>query len=412
MFVVSPLVVVLIAAALGAAVMAFLFQRNRVGAAFWGGVLGTGAGAAGALAFMVPLNFCTFVVDPEAEVPLDSEKILELILGASLIIVGIGLVTWGIYWVASRLLSGQSPIPSPETYPGAFSGTWAGITAIMLLLPTISILAIFHYYPMGQTFRLSTLLARLGAPRTAFVCLSNFTRLFTNPDYWSSVGFSFFLAVSIVFLGLSLSLLIAVMAYQPIKGARIYRTLLIWPYALSPVIAGIVFQLMFNNTAGIYNYVLENTFGFTVAWLLSPRIAPWTIVVTAVWNIMGYNILFYIAGLQNIPNDLLEAASIDGANVFQRFFRITFPLLSPITFFLIVTNTTYAFFDSFGLIDFLTGGGPVNSTTSLMYEVFVVGVENRNLGAAAAQSLVLFLIVIGVTIIQFRASQNRVNYGG
>jgi sn-glycerol 3-phosphate transport system permease protein len=235
--------------------------------------------------------------------------------------------------------------------------------------------------------------------------------LFTDSDYWYSVGLSFFLAFAIIFFSLSLSLLIATMAYQPIKGARIYRTLLIWPYALSPVIAGIIFQLMFNNTAGILNYMLESTFGFKVQWLLNPNIAPWTIVATSVWNIMGFNILFYIAGLQNVPNDLLEAAAIDGANVFQRFFRVTFPMLAPITFFLVVTNTTYAFFDTFGLIDFLTGGGPVNSTSTLMYEVFVVGVENRNLGAAAAQSLILFLIVIGVTIIQFRASEERITYG-
>lgn len=409
MFLISPLVVVLIAAAVGAAGMAYLFQRSGVSTPLWGGLLGSGAGALGGLLAMAPLNFCTFALDPEDTI--DLEKGIEIGLGVGLMGISLGLTMWIIYWGTVRLLRGESLIPRAQSYPGAFTGAWAGITALLLLLPTLLILAIFHYYPMGQTFRLSTMLARLGAPRTAFVCMGNFTRLFTDSDYWYSVGLSFFLAFAIIFFSLSFSLLIATMAYQPIKGARIYRTLLIWPYALSPVIAGIIFQLMFNNTAGILNYILESTFGFKVQWLLSPNIAPWTIVATSVWNIMGFNILFYIAGLQNVPNDLLEAAAIDGANVFQRFFRVTFPMLAPITFFLVVTNTTYAFFDTFGLIDFLTGGGPVNSTSTLMYEVFVVGVENRNLGAAAAQSLILFLIVIGVTIIQFRASEERITYG-
>ena len=185
-----------------------------------------------------------------------------------------------------------------------------------------------------------------------------------------------------------------------------------WPYALSPVIAGIIFQLLFHNVAGVLNHIIDTLFGFKVDWLLRPDIAPWTVVLASTWNIMGFCILFYIAGLQNVPNDLLEAAAIDGANAFQRFFRITFPLLSPITFFLVVTTTTYAFFDSYGLIDFLTAGGPVEATTTMMYEVFEVGVVARNLGSAAARSLLLFMVVIGVTVMQFRFSRGLVTYGG
>ena len=416
MFAISPLIVVLLATAAGAGIMAFLFQQNRLGAGFWGGVLGSGVGAAGALAVMVPMNFCPFVVEVDADETLaaaiETREIIGFILGGSIALASVGLATWVVFMLAGYFLQGRSILPQGEMQLGAFTGKWAGLTAFLLLLPTISILAFFHYYPMGQTFRLSTLLARFGRDRTVFICMDNFTELFADPDYWYSLGLSFFLAIAIMFIGLSLSLLIAVMAHMPIKGARIYRTLLVWPYALSPVIAGIIFQLMFNNTAGVLNYVLESTVGTTVPWLLSPNIAPWTVVMTGVWNIMGYNILFYLAGLQNVPDDLLEAAAIDGANVFERFFRITIPLLSPITFFLIVTNTTYAFFDTFGLIDFLTGGGPVNRTTTMMYEVYEVGVVDRNLGEAAARSMVLFLIVIGVTILQFRASRNRVNYGG
>ena len=416
MFAVSPLVVVLLASAAGAAVMAVLFWQNRIGAGFWGAVLGAGVGAAGALTVMAPMNFCPFVVEVEAEETLASvmgtREIISLGIGGGIVLASVGLASWLAYMLAGYFLQNRSLLPPGDFRPGSFTGKWAGLMAFFLLLPTLAILAFFHYYPMSQTFRLSTLLARFGRDRTVFICMDNFTLLFADPDYWYSVGLSFFLAVAIIVISLSLSLLIAVMAHMPIKGARIYQTLLVWPYALSPVIAGIIFQLIFQNNAGVLNYVLENTTGNTVPWLLNPDIAPWTVVLTGVWNIMGYNILFYIAGLQNVPNDLLEAASIDGANVFERFFRITFPLLSPITFFLIVTNTTYAFFDTFGLIDFLTGGGPVNRTATMMYDVYEVGVENRDLGKAAARSMVLFLIVIGVTMLQFRASRNRVNYGG
>lgn len=301
---------------------------------------------------------------------------------------------------------------SPITRTSPLFKPWLPIPlAATFLSPTLFILLVFIYYPMLDTFSLSTQLARLGAPRTRFICLDNFVRLFGDPDYLYSLSVSFFIAIMVIVLAISLSLFIATMAYLPIKGARIYRTLLIWPYALSPVIAGSIFRLLFNPQAGVINYVLNSTFGFTVPWLLDPNIAPWTIILTSVWNIMGFNILFYIAGLQNVPKDLIEAAAIDGANAVQRFFRITFPLLSPITFFLVVTNTTYAFFDTFGVIDFLTAGGPLNSTSTLMYEVFVVGVQSRDLGKAAAQSLVLFLIVIGITVIQFRASRRTVTYG-
>jgi len=275
----------------------------------------------------------------------------------------------------------------------------------------MAVLVLFIYYPVSETFRLSTLLSRLGTDKTRFECLNNFTRMFDNPEYHQAVIISLLITAAIVIVGLGLSLLIATMAYQPIPGARIYRILLVWPYALSPVIAGAIFQLLLNPSAGIVNHVLEETIGITVPWLQDPNIAPITVIITAIWNIMGYNILFYIAGLQNVPKDLQEAASIDGANPLQVFWRITFPLVSPITFFLIVTNTTYAFFNTFGLIDFLTRGGPLNSTTTMMYSVYEVGIINKDLGKGAAQSLILFLFVIAITIIQFRTSRDRVTYG-
>ncbi len=399
MYHISPFLVVAISAVIGAVALTYIFSRTRRSTPIIGAGLGIIGGVIGASLFMIPLNFCTFETERET---------LDLVLGLALIAVGIAAALSVVNWFAQRLLKGESVI-APDTQPGAFKG---GLPiAAIFLFPTVFILGLFLYYPMFETFRLSTLLARLGTSRTRFECLNNFTRLVDDPGYIDSLIVSFAIAIGIMVFALSLSLLIATMAYLPIKGARFYRILLVWPYALSPVIAGIIFQLLFNPIAGIINYILEGLFGITVPWLLDPNIAPWTIILASVWNIMGFNILFYIAGLQNVPNDLIEAAAIDGANAFQRFFRIVLPSLSPITFFLVVTNTTYAFFETFGLIDFLTGGGPVNSTSTLMYEVYVLGIENRDLGKAAAQSLILFMIVIGITVIQFRTSRNRVSYG-
>lgn len=399
MYHISPELIVALGAVIGAVLLSYIFSRTKRSTPLFGAGLGLVAGGVGTLLVMLPLQFCTFETEREN---------LDFIIGIVLTVASIIFTVVIFNWVAQRFIKGENPI-AIDTQPGAFKG--GGAIAAFFLAPTLVILAVFLYYPMFETFRLSTLLARFGAPRTRFVCLDNFTRLVDNQGYIDSLVISFALALGIITFALSFSLLIASMAYLPIKGARIYRTLLVWPYALSPVIAGIIFRLLFNPTAGVINHVLDNTIGVEVEWLLDPNIAPWTIIMASVWNIMGFNILFYIAGLQNVPNDLIEAAAIDGANAFQRFFRIVLPSLSPITFFLFVTNTTYAFFDSFGVIDFLTEGGPVNSTSSLMYEVYVLGVQNRDLGKAAAQSLVLFVIVIGITAIQFRASRNRVTYG-
>ncbi len=369
-------------------------------------LLGAGSAAAGALILLAPLNFCPFELDGDG-----NTDQLNLLMGVVLLVAGAFLVHRIVLLLAGRWLRGENLSGIADTRSGLYRGPGARLFALFCLAPTLAILAVFLYYPMFDTFQLSTQLARLGAPRTRFVCLRNFNQLFSDPDYGSTVLVSFLLAILIVLFTLSIALLIAQMAYRPITGGRIYRALLVWPYALSPVTAGIIFQLLFHNTAGVLNHVLDSTLGYKVPWLLDPSIAPWTIVIASVWNVLGFCILFYIAGLQNVPDDLLEAAAIDGASPLQRFWRITFPLLAPITFFLVVTTTTYAFFDTYGLIDFLTAGGPVESTTTMMYEVFEVGVVARNLGSAAARSLLLFGIVIGVTIVQFRFSRGRVMYG-
>lgn len=410
MYLVSPLVLLVLVALAGGA-WSFWRARAQGFAALerrpqlWG-LLGAASAAAGALILLAPLNFCPFAVDDDGH----ADR-LNVMLGVFILIAGAFLAHRVVMTLAGRRLRGEGLPGTDETRQGLYRGPGARLFALLCLAPTLTILAIFLYYPMFDTFQLSTQLARLGAPRTRFVCMRNFNQLLGDPDYGRTVLVSFFLAVFIVLFSLAFSLLIAQMAYRPITGGRIYRALLVWPYALSPVIAGIIFQLLFHNTAGVLNHILDTLFGFEVSWLLDPGIAPWTVVIASTWNILGFCILFYIAGLQNVPDDLLEAAAIDGASAWQRFFSITFPLLSPITFFLVVTTTTYAFFDSYGLIDFLTAGGPVESTTTMMYEVFEVGVEARNLGSAAARSLLLFGVVIGVTILQFRFSRGRVTYG-
>jgi len=410
MVAISPLLVILIPSVIGAIAMAFLNSRQNTPIKTkytWArspvslAVVGAVAGALGASFFAVPLQFCTF--DPEFN---HFNADLTFGIGIGLIIIGTVIAINVTNWLLQRFIFGM-PIVE-DTQQGAFNSK---LIPAMLLAPTMAVLLLFIYYPVSETFRLSTLLSRLGTDKTRFECLNNFTRMFDSPDYHQVVIISILMTLSIVIIGLGLSLLIATMAYQPIPGARVYRILLVWPYALSPVIAGAIFQLLLNPSAGIVNHVLETTLGFTVPWLQDPNIAPITVIITAIWNVMGYNILFYIAGLQNVPKDLQEAASIDGANPLQVFWRITFPLVSPITFFLIVTNTTYAFFNTFGLIDFLTRGGPLNSTTTMMYSVYEVGIVNKDLGKGAAQSLILFVFVIAITIIQFRTSRNRVTYG-
>jgi sn-glycerol 3-phosphate transport system permease protein len=202
------------------------------------------------------------------------------------------------------------------------------------------------------------------------------------------------------------------MAYLPVRGAAIYRTLLVWPYAISPAVAGIIFLLMFNPSGGIINHLSGQWFGIKLGWLNDPDVAPWTIILASVWKSMGFNILFYIAGLQNVPTDLIEAGAIDGAGVLRRFWHIVWPLLSPTSFFLLITNVTYAFFETYATIDYLTpGGGPLQSTTTMMYNVIRLGVDNNDLGKAAAQSIVLFLMVIGLTIVAFRTGGRQVTYG-
>lgn len=393
----TPLVIVLLSALAGAGLLALLMRPARRTLPLIA-LTGAGAGVAGGLLFMLPLSFCTF--EPARE-PVD------VIFGIALILTGISAAVLLCRWLL-RAAFARRPLFATEHSPGAFRRGWLGY---LFLGPTIIILLLFLYYPSLDTFRLSTQLVKLGIPRTAFVCADNFTALAGDPRYVQALGVTVLISTAVVVLSMALALMIALVAYLPIRGARIYRTLLVWPYAVSPVVAGVIFLLIFNPLAGIFNHFFSMIFGVSIPWLNNPAFAPWAVILASVWKSLGFNILFYIAGLQNVPADLLEAASIDGATAWRRFWSITFPMLSPITFFLLITNVTYAVFETFGTIDALTSGGPLGSTTTLMYRIYDIAFTNRDLGKAAAQSIVLFVLVIGFTVLQFRTTARRVTYG-
>jgi sn-glycerol 3-phosphate transport system permease protein len=396
--VVSPVVLMLFGAAVGAAALAYVFQRAG-GRLLLGLGLGAIAGAFGSALFMAPLDYCTFETERES---------LDRVFGAIFVLAGIAIVVTPVGWLSGKLLRREG-LMSGEQTQGTFRHWWM---AVPLLAPTLTILILFLYYPSLETLRLSTMLSRLGARREVFVCVDNFTRLVTDQAYLDTVGRTMYISFFIVVLSMGLSLLIASMAYLPLRGASIYRVLLVWPYAMSPAVAGIIFLLMFNPSGGMFNYLSDKWFGFKLGWLNDPAVAPWAIILASVWKSMGFNILFYIAGLQNVPKDLIEAGAIDGAGLLRRFWYIVWPMLSPITFFLIITNLTYAFFETYATIDYLTpGGGPLQSTTTMMYRVIQLGVQNNDMGKAAAQSIVLFMTVIGMTVVLFRTGGRQVTYG-
>jgi len=394
----TALLMNLLAAIVGAALLAQAAAQARY-KPLAGGLLGAVAAVLGVQIFMLPLSYCTF--QPQ-------QRAVDVALGLLLAALGAALLLLPLRWLMARWARRhEGALVTGQATQGTFKGTF---TPFLLLAPTLTILVLFLYYPFFETFRLSTLLTGRGAPRSRFVCLGNFTDLLYDPQYIQSVVVTFIIAFAIVFVGIAVALLIATLAYQPIKGANIYRTLLIWPYAVSPAVAGVIFDLMFDPAAGVINYFTNSLFGFKLDWFTNGTLATLAVILTSVWKTIGFNILFYIAGLQNVPKDLQEAAAVDGANVAQRFFRIVWPLLSPITFFLVITNLTYAFFEIFGTIDYLTAGGPLNATDVMIYRVYELQSQSLGLGRAAAESLVLFLVVIGLTLIQFR-NERRVNYG-
>lgn len=295
--------------------------------------------------------------------------------------------------------------------------------AWLFLTPTLLILLIFLYYPAVQAVVLSLHRANVFLGTRKFVGLENYRKLFSGvlaPEYLQVIAQSFIFSLLVVVLGLSISVALATLASQKIRGARIYRLLLIWPFALSPAVAGTVFLFLFNPEIGSVNQLLNAVFGVKPRWLDTPSLAFSLVVSAAIWKNLGYNIVFYLAALQNIPQYLQEAAAIDGANAFQRFFRIILPMLSPMTFFLVFTNLTFSFFDSFGIIDIITRGGPIGPapfnhaglTTTMIYQVSEDGFSGSgNTGFAAALGNIILLIVATITFLQFRFGSRNVHYG-
>ena len=293
----------------------------------------------------------------------------------------------------------------------------------LLLLPSFLILLTFLYYPAIQAWVLSLHRSNLFLGTRRYVGLDNFRLMFTGAladKYIQVVLQTFLYGFLVIAIGISLSMVIAALASQKIAGARVYRLLLIWPFALSPAVAGTIFLFMFNPDIGSVNQILDALFGVKPRWLDTPTLAFALVVLASVWKNLGYNIVFYLAALQNIPYELAEAAAIDGAGPAQRFFRITIPMLSPMTFFLVFTNLTFAFFESFGLIDILTKGGPIGFppmdaagvSTTMIYQVTLDGFGGSgNTGLAAALGNVILFFVIVMTLLQFRYGGRRVQYG-
>ncbi|GAB3162856.1 hypothetical protein GCM10027059_16230 [Myceligenerans halotolerans] len=448
----------LILTVLAAALIAVVASRGRLHP-----LVGGAVGLAGALATTWFFAGCALGGDVVG----DNTAVQRILAVAAVVTVGAGLTR-----TVAAVRAGSGPSDGAlltELRSGMFrTGPW---WPWLLLAPTLAVLAVFLYYPSIQTFALSTKLARMGAPRSADVCLSNFAELLVPAPYlvaglplaavavvaglslWRSrttagtashtvaaalaplgpiavvvalyfvfapgrtgyrgvyvatVGISLgIVAVSMV-AGLALAYLVA----RRFRGASVYRTLLIWPYAVSPPVAGILFFMMFDPTAGVMAHLADVVGLDFPSYRSDGVLAQAAIVLAASWKWVGHNILFYVAALQTVPRDIVEAAAIDGAGAWRRFARIIVPTIAPVTFFLLVTNLTYAFFDVYGTIDYLTRGGPSGQTTVAIYEIIRVGVGTGDLGRGAAQSVILFIAVIGLTVWQFRRSEGRITYGG
>jgi sn-glycerol 3-phosphate transport system permease protein len=279
----------------------------------------------------------------------------------------------------------------------------------LLLGPQIAVTLIFFYAPASQAIWQSFLLEDAFGLNTSFVWFENYATLLSRPEYYNALVTTVIFSVLVGGLSLSLALLLAVHANKQIAGAGVYKTLLIWPYAVAPAIAGVLWLFMFQPSLGI---VARGLHSLGIAWnpLLDGTHAMILVVLAATWKQVSYNFLFFLAGLQAIPRSVLEAAAVDGARPYRRFWTITFPLLSPTIFFLLVVNVVYVFFDTFGIIDAVTGGGPSKATETLVYKVFIDGKLGSDLGGSAAQSVILLAMVIGLTAIQFRYIERKVVY--
>jgi sn-glycerol 3-phosphate transport system permease protein len=268
---------------------------------------------------------------------------------------------------------------------------------------------VFFFWPSGQAIWQSVLIEDAFGGNTKFVWFENFINLFKDPAYFDSVRVTVVFSALVATLGLALSLLLAVMADRIIRGASFYKTILVWPYAVAPAVAGVLWGFLFNPSVGTVSWMLKGI-GYDFNYVSNANQALALIVIASVWNQVSYNFLFFLAGLQSIPKSLIEAAAIDGAGPGRRFWDIMFPLLSPTGFFLLVINTLYALIGTFGVVSSLTQGGPGQATNILVYKVYNDGFRGQDLGSSSAQSVILMVLMIALTFIQFRFIERRVHY--
>jgi len=278
-----------------------------------------------------------------------------------------------------------------------------------LLAPQAIVIAVFFFWPAGQALVQSLQQSDAFGTSVSWVGLENFQNLWNDETYLASFKTTAVFSILVAVCGISLALLLAVFADRVVRGATVYKTLLIWPYAVAPAVAGVLWLFMFSPSIGIVAYGLE-AMGIDWNHLLNGGQAMTLVVAAAVWKQISYNFLFFLAGLASIPKSLIEAAAIDGARPWRRFWTIQFPLLTPTTFFLLVINMVYAFFDTFAIIDASTQGGPGKDTSILVYRVYYDGFKALDIGGSAAQSVVLMVIVVVLTVLQFKFVEKKVNY--
>ena len=287
-----------------------------------------------------------------------------------------------------------------------FKGWWL---PALLVAPQLIISFLFFFYPSGQAIWNSLFLPDPFGLKTEYVGLDNFKFLLSDPYYLASFKTTIFFSTAVSVASMGIGLYLAALADRLIKGAGVYQTLLIWPYAIAPAIAGVLWLFLFNGNIGLISYYLQGI-GYDWNHTLDGDQAMFLVVLASSWGRISYNFLFFLAGLQAIPKSIIEAAAIDGASFWRRFLTIVIPLLSPITFFLLVVNIVYAFFDTFGIVHTITSGGPEQDTNILVYKVFSDGFVSQDLGSSAAQSVILLVLVGILTIIQFKYIEKKVHY--
>ncbi len=279
----------------------------------------------------------------------------------------------------------------------------------VLMAPQLVIISVFFFWPASQALLQSMQVQDAFGLSTEWVGFQNFLQLWDDPTYLASFKTTAWFSVLVAGLGIGISLVLAIFADRIVRGAMVYKTLLIMPYAVAPVIAGVLWVFIFSPSIGVATFGLR-AFGVDWNYLMNEGQAMTLIIIASVWKQISYNFLFFLAGLQSIPKSLIEAAAIDGAGPLRRFWNIQLPLLSPTTFFLLVINIVYAFFDTFGIIDATTSGGPGQSTSILVYKVYQDGFKALDLGGSAAQSVILMVIVVALTVVQFRYVEKKVQY--